>query len=67
MHKFVITKSNIGNIEKESEQLTEIEHNASNEQLPVSNNLSAENSTSTCNNAVIENKEGDQPAEIKIK
>ena len=66
MHRFVITKSNIGNIEKESEQLTEIEHNASNEQLPVSNNLSAENSTSTCNNAVIENKEGDLPAEIEI-
>ena len=66
MHRFVITKSNIGNIEKESEQLTEIEHYASNEQLPVSNNLSAENSTSTCNNAVIENKEGDQPAEIEI-
>ena len=66
MHRFVITKSNIGTIEKESEQLTEIEHNASNEQLPVSNNLSAENSTSTCNNAVIENKEDDQPAEIEI-
>ena len=45
MHKFVITTNNIANVEKESEQLTEIEDNASNEQL--SNDLSAENSTSS--------------------
>ena len=66
--KFVITTKNIANIEIESEQLTKIEDNASNE--PLSNNLSAENSTSTitstCNKPVIEDKEGDQPAEIEI-
>ena len=75
MHKFVITTNNIANTEEKSEQLNgllklkimQVMYNHAVVQL--SNDLSAENSTSTItstsNKPVIENKESDPPAEIE--